>query len=173
MLRRAHELMGMRVHATDGDIGHVHDLYVDDRDWAVRYVHVDTRRWFGSRHVLLAPAVIRSVDWDGARIHVTLSREHVENSPDIDAHRPVSRQHDAAVIGYLQPLVHPDSLWEGEELAARLHTLLTEMRGPEAAAPRRRPTTRTSGAPARFATLRRRRLRRSPPSRRASETCQS
>jgi hypothetical protein len=30
MLRRVREIAGMRMHATDGDIGNVHDVYLDD-----------------------------------------------------------------------------------------------------------------------------------------------
>jgi uncharacterized protein YrrD len=135
LLRSVHALDGMPIHATDGDIGHVHDLYFDDRDWRVRYVHVDTRHWFG-RHVLLAPAVVALVDWDDGRIQVTISREQVRTSPDIERHKPVSRQHHVPLYEYFQwPLSSSDALWEGEELAARLHTLLTEMHLEPATAP--------------------------------------
>lgn len=38
MLRRAlHDITGMRIHATDGDLGHVHDVYVDDGQWLVQW----------------------------------------------------------------------------------------------------------------------------------------
>jgi uncharacterized protein YrrD len=134
MLREAHAIDGMRIHATDGDIGHVHDLYFDESDWRVRYLHADTRRWFG-RHVLLAPTVVRSVDWDHGRIHVALTEEQVRTSPDIDSHKTVSRQHQLPLDEYFQwPLSTSDSLWEGEELAARLHTLLIEMHPEQATA---------------------------------------
>ena len=127
MLRQVHAIAGMRIHATDGDIGHVHDVYFDDQDWRVQYVHVDTRHWFG-RHVLLAPAVVESVDWDGRRIHVAITREQVQNSADIDSHKPVSRQHGVSLDQYFDwQLASHSPLWEGEELAARLHKLLSEI----------------------------------------------
>jgi len=133
ILRRLHETKGMRIHTTDGDIGHVHDVYLDDTEWRVRYFHVDTRSWLGGRHVLVAPTIVRSVDWDSGRIHVTIGREDVERCPDIDAHRPVSRQHDVPLDAYV-PLLGSASAWEGEELAARLHTALSELRGHEVTA---------------------------------------
>jgi len=37
------------LHAADGDIGRVHDLYFDDRRWTVRYLVVDTRHWLPGR----------------------------------------------------------------------------------------------------------------------------
>ena len=128
MLRHVRAIVGMRIHATDGDLGHVHDVYIDDSDWRVRYFHVDTSHAFLGRQVLLAPAAVESVDWDGGRIRVSLTREQVRNSPDIDSHKPVSRQHAVAVSDFLPwPLASSVSLWEGEELAARLHKILVEM----------------------------------------------
>ena len=35
MLRRAKELERYAVHAVDGEIGRVHDLYFDDHQWTV------------------------------------------------------------------------------------------------------------------------------------------
>jgi hypothetical protein len=78
--------------------------------------------------VLLTPAIVESVDWDHGRIHVATTREQVRSSPDIDSHKTVPRQHQPHVDDYFQwPLSMSDSLWEGEELAAKLHTLLIEM----------------------------------------------
>ena len=118
MLRRAlHDMTGQRIHATDGDLGHVHDVYVDDGQWRVRYFHVDSGDWFLGRHALLAPTIVESIDWDGGRIAVAISREAVRSSPDIDSHKPVSRQHEPQWQQYVQ-----------------LHKLLIEMRGHEVVA---------------------------------------
>jgi len=39
MLRRAlHDITRMQIHATDGDLGHVHDVYIEDGQWRVRYL---------------------------------------------------------------------------------------------------------------------------------------
>ena len=134
MLRSVDDILGMRIHATDGDIGHVHDTYLDDRDWRVRYLQVDTRHWLSGRHVLLAPSVVRSIDWDGGRIHVAFTREQVQTSPDIDSHTPMPRQHEASEY-FEWPFASSTSLWEGEELAARLHAVLSEMRGTATTSP--------------------------------------
>ena len=88
------------IHATDGELGSVHQLYFDDETWAIRYLIVDTGGWLGGRRVLISPFSIIRTDWDAKRLDVALTRKQVENSPDIDTHRPVSRQHEAAYLGY-------------------------------------------------------------------------
>lgn len=127
MLRRAlHDVTGMRIHATEGDLGHVHDLYVDDSQWLVRYLEVDTRHWLLGRHVLLALITVHSVDWEHGRIHVALSREQVRNSLDIDSHKSVSRQHQMPLHEYFQWPLSP-GVGVGAELAGKLHNLMIEM----------------------------------------------
>jgi hypothetical protein len=88
------------IRAIDGDIGAVHQLYFDDETWGIRYLVVDTGGWLGGRRVLISPFSITRTDWDAKRLDVALTKKQVENSPDIDTHQPVSRQHEAAYLGY-------------------------------------------------------------------------
>ena len=92
MLRRVDELLGFTIHAADGDIGRVHDLYFDDRRWAVRYLVVDTRHWLPGRRVLLSPAAVRRPDWAHHEIVASLSREQIRRCPGIDSDPPVGRR---------------------------------------------------------------------------------
>lgn len=98
MLIRVKELLGFTLAATDGAIGVVEDCYFDDVHWTVRYLVVDTGGWLSGRQVLISPMAVRSVDTAGERVIVNLTREQVERSPDIDTHRPVSRQHEVALL---------------------------------------------------------------------------
>ncbi len=101
MLRNAKELHGFAIHAIDGEIGTVDQFYFDDDTWAVRYLTVDTGNWLVGRLVLISPiSVIGQPDWQAKRIHVSLTRAQVQKSPTLDAHLPVSRQHEIAYMGY-------------------------------------------------------------------------
>src|SRR5262249_55577907 len=44
MLHKSTKLRGLHVLATDGEVGHVDDVLVDERSWTVRYLVVDTSR---------------------------------------------------------------------------------------------------------------------------------
>ncbi len=100
MLTNNRKLKGLVIRATDGEIGTVDQLYFDDQIWAVRYLTVETGSWLNGRNVLISPHSIVQTDWKAGRIDVSLTRKQVENAPDIDTHRPVSRQHEAAYYGY-------------------------------------------------------------------------
>ena len=100
MLMNTTHLKGVAIYATDGEIGTVDQLYFDDETWAVRYLTVDTGGWLGRRRVLISPISVVHADWQAKRLDVALTKKQVENSPDIDTHMPVSRQHEAAFFGY-------------------------------------------------------------------------
>jgi len=98
--RPAHELFGYHLHARDGSLGHVHDLYFDDRRWIVRYLVVAIRRWPPGRRVLISPVCVRALDTRQRRLDVSLGLEQIRHAPGIDADRPVSRQHEIALHEY-------------------------------------------------------------------------
>jgi len=93
-------LQNFVIHATDGELGYVHELYFDDEEWAIRYLTVDTGGWLGGRRVLISPISVVHTDWEAKRLDVALTKRQVEHSPEIDTHKPVSRQHEAAYLGY-------------------------------------------------------------------------
>jgi len=93
-------LHGLVIRALDGaELGAVDQFYFDDENWAARYFTVETGGWL-DRQVLISPFSVLHTDWKARRLDVGLTREQIENSPDIDTHRPVSRQHEAEYLGY-------------------------------------------------------------------------
>lgn len=100
MLRRIHDLQNLAVQATDGPIGEVSDFYFDDERWVVRYLIVGTGGWLSSRKVLISPIAIGRPDWSASVLPVSITREQVKYSPDIDTDKPVSRQQETQHLGH-------------------------------------------------------------------------
>ena len=100
MLRSIKQLYGDELRATDGEIGKITDFYFEDRNWAVRYVVVDTGPWLSGRLVLISPHVFTNFDLDGVRRRVNLTRDRIQNSPGFDSHKPVSRQYEEDYYRY-------------------------------------------------------------------------
>jgi sporulation protein YlmC with PRC-barrel domain len=66
-LQTATAVMGYTVHAEDGEIGHVADVLVDDRAWAIRYLLVAPENQRAGKRVLVAPAWLTHVAWDASK----------------------------------------------------------------------------------------------------------
>ncbi|MBC7942764.1 MAG: PRC-barrel domain containing protein [Chitinophagaceae bacterium] len=114
MLNRTSQLVGSSVTASDGAIGHVRAAFFDDQAWAIRYIVVDTGDWLRGREVLISPYAVRQPVGSGKNIDVALTRDQVQNSPDVDTHQPVSRAHERTTLAYYG---YPD-YWEGSALWA-------------------------------------------------------
>ena len=100
MLHSSKDLKNFAIEATDGEVGHVKDMYFDDDAWVVRYLIVETGTWLSSRKVLVSPIAVRDLDWSGKSLEVSLSMQQVEKSPNIDTNKPVSRQNEEQYFGY-------------------------------------------------------------------------
>lgn len=100
MLRSLKEILRYKIEATDGQIGDVNDFYFDDCEWIVRYLIDDTGRWLPGRKVLISPISIEAIDWAKAAVRVNLTKEQVQNSPEVGEHKPVSRQLEDKVVNH-------------------------------------------------------------------------
>lgn len=84
-LRSAREVIGYRVHATDGEVGHVADFVVDDADWTLQGLVADTGHRRHGHQVVLPLSWVDRIDWLEASVHVSVDREAVRGAP---AHAP-------------------------------------------------------------------------------------
>jgi len=100
MLRSAKSLRDYHIHATDGNVGRIKDFLFDGEAWVIRYAVVDTSEWLPGRNVLLIPDVLGVPSMEGQVLPVDLTRSQVRDSPDIEADKPVSRQHEVDLFEY-------------------------------------------------------------------------
>jgi hypothetical protein len=99
-LRSGNEIVSYEVLASDGDIGHVHGLLVDERCWAIRYIIVKTSNWWFGHQVLIAPQWITGVRWDDKKVSLSLTRDAVKRSPPYSPGRRVGRKEEARLYDH-------------------------------------------------------------------------
>jgi hypothetical protein len=75
-------------------------MLLDDESWILRYLVVDTRDWLPGKHVLLSTEWIRAVDWTHAMIHLNVTEEMIESSPEYDPTAPVTREYEQTLYDY-------------------------------------------------------------------------
>lgn len=100
MLRSFKDILGSVLHAENGRIGHTDDLLFDDEKWVVRYVVVRTGGLLHRKRVLISPLGVAKAEWEKHAIHLHLTREQIEASPDVDTDKPVFRQMEARYFDY-------------------------------------------------------------------------
>ncbi|MEP6882923.1 MAG: PRC-barrel domain-containing protein [Dokdonella sp.] len=72
-------------HATDGDIGHLESLLVDDDAWVIRYLVVNTSDWWLGHRTLVAPPWITDISWLESTVSVDLARQSIKDAPAYDS----------------------------------------------------------------------------------------
>lgn len=100
MLRALSELNGYAIEASDGLIGHIEQVYMDDDKWVIRYFVVKTGGWLDTREVLLSPISLGELHAKARTLSVRLTKDKVKNGPSIDLHKPVSRQQEVQFNDY-------------------------------------------------------------------------
>ena len=99
-LRSCNEVTGYHIHATDGDIGHVQGMLIDDKSWALRYLIVDTSNWWVGHKVLISPQWIKDVSWSDSSVSVNVARQAVKDSPPYDPSVTVDREHEKTLYRF-------------------------------------------------------------------------
>lgn len=91
------------------------NVYFDDHRWAVRYLAIDTCGWLAEREVLISPISVTGIDRDKRHVRVGLSKRQIEDSPPIDADKPVSRQREMIYFDFFRYSYY----WSGPALWGR------------------------------------------------------
>jgi len=93
-LHSVEAVTGYYIHATDGEIGHVEDFLIDDTDWDIRLLVVDTVNWWPGKKVLISPRSARDVDWSNKLVNLNVDRERVKGSPEYDPSVTIDRAYE-------------------------------------------------------------------------------
>jgi len=93
-LRSANMVMHHQVKASDGTVGHVQGLLLDEDTWAIRYLVVDAGNWWLGHKVLIAPQWIQGVSWSERTVSINLTREAIKGSPAYDPAGTLHREEE-------------------------------------------------------------------------------
>ena len=96
-LRSCNAVIGYHIHATDGEIGHVQGMLIDEDTWAIRYIVVNTSNWWLGHQALIAPQWIKDVGWLDKRVSVDLTRGSVKDAPPYDPTVELNRERESGL----------------------------------------------------------------------------
>ena len=102
-LRSIDVLHNYHIHATDGEIGHLADVLVDDTDWSLRWLIVDTSNWWQGKQVLISPRSTQSIMWTERMLYLNVDRDKVRHCPDYNPDLPVDATLDADLARHYGP----------------------------------------------------------------------
>jgi hypothetical protein len=99
-LRSIQEVVGYHIHADDGEIGHVEDFLMEEADWSIHYLVVDTKNWWPGKKVLISPRSVKDIDWTDNLVNISVNRQRVKDSPAYDKATTVDRTYEQKYHNY-------------------------------------------------------------------------
>jgi sporulation protein YlmC with PRC-barrel domain len=105
-LRSFNEIIGYNINAIDGKLGHVEDLIIDDVDWQIVYVVVNTKNWLPwSKKVLIAIQWMEEISYVNKEVKINLHTNTIEKAPEYDSIKTVSESYEKELHGFFENLV--------------------------------------------------------------------
>jgi hypothetical protein len=99
-LRSIKAVSGYHVHAADGSIGHDEDFLIEDADWRIHYLVIDTKNWWPGKRALISPRSVRSIEWRDRLLHLGIDRQTVKASPAYDPELAVDPAYEKRLEEY-------------------------------------------------------------------------
>jgi hypothetical protein len=96
-LRSSKEVTGCTLLAVDGEIGHVKDFIVGDKEWVIRYLEVDIGSWLTGRKVVVSPTWITAVNPQRREVSVKLTRQVIRSAPAYEPSQLISKDFELQV----------------------------------------------------------------------------
>ncbi|MEO8923756.1 MAG: PRC-barrel domain containing protein [Caldimonas sp.] len=109
-LRSCRAIERYYLHATDGDIGHVESLLVEDEAWAIRYLVVNTSDWWLGHQTLIATPWITDIDWLDATVSVDLTRQTIKEVPAYDPNALPNPDQERALFDHYERPDHANMI---------------------------------------------------------------
>jgi hypothetical protein len=93
-LRSTMDVTGYHIHALDGAIGHVADFIIDEENWSIRYLVVDTKNWWNGKYLLVSLKWIEKISWEDSKVFINLTCDAIKKSPEYNP-ETLNREYEA------------------------------------------------------------------------------
>ena len=99
-LRSVEAVTGYHIHASDGEIGHVEDFLVEDADWCIHYLVVDTKNWWPGKKILVSSRSAGEIDWNDRLVNLDVTRQRIKDGPAYDPSMTIDRAYEEKLLTY-------------------------------------------------------------------------
>jgi len=102
-VRSFNEVKGYRIDAIDGKIGQIDDLMVDDLDWQIVYVLMDTKNWVPwSKKILVGTHWMEEISYVSEELKIKQDIETLKSAPEFDYSEPITGKYEKELFNYYE-----------------------------------------------------------------------
>jgi hypothetical protein len=86
-LQSAKSMSGFGIRALDGELGRVNGLFVDDRDWSIPALVVETGHWYSGKEILISTANVDRISYEESTVSVNLPKADIRRTAESEVAR--------------------------------------------------------------------------------------
>jgi len=83
-LRSIEKVVGYHVKASDGTIGTIGDFLIDDANWNIYFIVVDTGNWLSGKSLMISTETVKDIKWDISEVILDISIARAKDCPEYD-----------------------------------------------------------------------------------------
>lgn len=91
-LRSVNAVVGYAIQATDGEMGKVRSFMVDDQNWTLRAMVVETGPWYAGKEILIPTGQIDRISYEESKVFVNLTQQEIKATEEKAAATPGGEQ---------------------------------------------------------------------------------
>ncbi len=99
----AREILGYELNDRDGHTSTIRDFIIDDDEWAVDYLVLETGIWLPGKKYLLDPHWVEQIDWARRAMRCQVPSDKIKNSPDYDPTAVITPREERIVQEHFGP----------------------------------------------------------------------
>lgn len=99
-LHSAQEIMNYGVMACNHDAGRIDDMIIDDSNWRIQNIVMNTGSVIPDKNVLVSPEEIHQIDWINRLVSTHISADTLHDRTEFDPNAPVNHQQETRLYDY-------------------------------------------------------------------------
>lgn len=88
---------GFKISSRNGDMGYMQDFIVNDEDWSIKFLVINTKRNFSGKKILVSPEAIDWISWRRKHVSVDMEKEKLAGCPHFDMSFPLNPELQSAI----------------------------------------------------------------------------
>lgn len=109
-LRSIREVRNYNIEAVDGNIGYVENFIIDDKNWDIKYLILDTRKWMhwlpGGEYILITPELIDKIVWSESNVYIKADKKSIENAPVYDTKKQIDDKFEYRLYDWMKEFIN-------------------------------------------------------------------
>jgi uncharacterized protein YrrD len=84
-LRSTQAVTGYHIQTREDSIGHITDFIIDEKDWAICHLVVETGHWYSGKQIVISPRQIERISYAESKVFVSVTKEALLKIPKYHA----------------------------------------------------------------------------------------